>query len=212
MVPRKPYHHGDLRNALVQAAAQLASRGGPEAVTVRAAAREVGVTPTAAYRHFAGHEELFMAAKEEATSRLADAMRARLAVVAAEDDPVEHIQARLAAIGRGYLDFALAEPGLYQTAFGRDAGLAMKDDSHLSDPEHPHGMLMGEIEALIRLGALPEDDRTGIELTAWGLVHGLALLMIDGPFVGASTPEKEAMVNESLRVFRRMIWSPSGRD
>jgi AcrR family transcriptional regulator len=61
---KRGYHHGDLRNALVAAAAELAAKGGPQSVTIRAAAREVGVTPTAAYRHFAGHEDLLNAAKE----------------------------------------------------------------------------------------------------------------------------------------------------
>src|SRR5690242_15991484 len=68
---RATYHHGDLRNALIGAAADLAERGGPDAVTIRAAAREVGVTPTAAYRHFAGQADLVDAAKAEALQRMA---------------------------------------------------------------------------------------------------------------------------------------------
>jgi len=60
---KRGYHHGDLRNALGEAAAQLAKEGGPESVTVRAAARLVGVTPTAAYRHCTGHSELVAQAK-----------------------------------------------------------------------------------------------------------------------------------------------------
>src|SRR4051794_6031513 len=87
--PRATYHHGDLRNALVSAAADLAERGGPDAVTVRAAARAAGVTPTAAYRHFAGHAELLDAAKHEALERMAVMILEVLGEPPADSDPVD---------------------------------------------------------------------------------------------------------------------------
>ena len=65
------YHHGDLANALTAAATELARDGGPEAVVLREAARKVGVSATAAYRHFAGHGDLIHAVKELAQERLA---------------------------------------------------------------------------------------------------------------------------------------------
>jgi AcrR family transcriptional regulator len=91
MSSRSGYHHGDLRNALVDAASKLAERGGPDAVTIRAAAREVGVTPTAAYRHFSGHEGLLEAAKYASLRRMTKAMRRRLAAVpdgGSDADPI----------------------------------------------------------------------------------------------------------------------------
>ena len=117
--PRGRYHHGDLANALTVAATQLAREGGPEAVVLREAARSVGVSATAAYRHFAGHGDLIHAVKERAQAALADRMRAELAAGEPETDPARDALRRLFAIGIGYLNFALTEPGLFRTAFCR---------------------------------------------------------------------------------------------
>src|SRR5215468_7175665 len=117
VTPRGTYHHGDLANALTVAATQLAREGGPEAVVLREAARSVGVSATAAYRHFAGHGDLIHAVKERAQAALADRMRAELAAGEPLDDPGLDALRRLGAIGLGYLSFALTEPGLFRTAF-----------------------------------------------------------------------------------------------
>src|ERR1700754_1696419 len=114
---KRAYHHGDLRNALISAAAEPAAGGGPGSVSIRAAARQVGVTPTAAYRHFAGHEELVSAATDCALDELSAAMQKELAVRPESDDPVLYALGSFAAIGRGYLAFARAEPGLFRTVF-----------------------------------------------------------------------------------------------
>src|SRR5262245_47526362 len=100
---RSAYHHGDLRNALIRAAAELAREGGPRSVTIRAAARAVNVTPTAAYRHFAGHEELLEATKERAMEQMAATMNAELARLPDEPDPVRRGLRNLSAVGLGYL-------------------------------------------------------------------------------------------------------------
>ncbi|HEV7626499.1 MAG TPA: helix-turn-helix domain-containing protein, partial [Streptomyces sp.] len=73
---KSAYHHGDLRNALIEAATDLARDGGPEAIVLRAVARRVGVSPTAAYRHFAGQAELLHAVKELGQQRLTESMEA----------------------------------------------------------------------------------------------------------------------------------------
>src|SRR5262245_63287958 len=117
--PPGRYHHGDLANALTAAATQMARDGGPEAVVLREAARKVGVSATAAYRHFTGHGELIHAVKECAQDDLADAMRAELAADTALADPKAEVVRRLRAIGTGYLHFAMAEPGLFRTSFTR---------------------------------------------------------------------------------------------
>ncbi len=204
---RDAYHHGDLRNALIGAAARLAGRGGgPDSVTIRAAAREVGVSPTAAYRHFAGHEELLAATKELCVTRMSAAMRKRLAELPEEPDPVEAAIARLEAIGRGYVDYALAEPGLFRTAFTLGAGTR-----DLSTPDHelaePHLMLLGLIDELVRLGFLAEEQRVGAEMGAWSMVHGLSVLLIDGPLAGLGDAEKAAVVEETLTTFTRSFWN-----
>jgi AcrR family transcriptional regulator len=205
MSSRARYHHGDLRNALIGAAARLAAHGGPEAVTVRAAAREVGVTPTAAYRHFSGHDGLLAAAKEECIGRMSAAMRKRLDELPDQADPIESAIGRLEAIGRGYVDFALAEPGLFKTAFGGHFGANHLEKEHDHDADDPHGMLITLIGELIRLGYLDERQRLGAEISSWSLVHGLSMLLIDGPLAGLAEADRSAVVEQALTSFSRSL-------
>jgi AcrR family transcriptional regulator len=207
MSSRGRYHHGDLRNALVDAAARLAAGGGPDAVTVRAAAREVGVTPTAAYRHFSGHDGLLAAAKGECIGRMSAAMRKRLDELPDQADPIESAVGRLEAIGRGYVDFALAEPGLFRTALGGHFGGNHLEQEHDHDTDDPHGMLVALIDELIQLGFLDERQRLGAEISAWSLVHGLSMLLIDGPLAGLPEAERSAVVEQTLTSFTQSFWN-----
>ena len=75
---RQAYHHGDLRQALVQAALELAREGGPQAIVLREATRRAGVVPNAAYRHFANHQALFEAVRSAALTALAQAIEAAM--------------------------------------------------------------------------------------------------------------------------------------
>jgi AcrR family transcriptional regulator len=200
MNARNAYHHGDLRNALIAAAAELAERGGPAAVTIRAAARLVGVTPTAAYRHFAGHEELLGAAKASSLRQMGEAMRRRLAQLPAEPDPDRAAMDRMEAIGRGYVDFALSQPGLFRTAFVLDADKPAPD---FSGPDGPHTMLVKGVDDLIRQGFVREENRVGTEVAAWSLVHGLSLLMLEGPLARLPRNERQALVDQTMAAFLR---------
>ena len=202
MNARAAYHHGDLRNALITAAARLAERGGPDAVTIRAAAREVGVTPTAAYRHFTGQEDLLEAARNACNERMSVAMRKRLASVPDHDDPVEAVILKLEAIGFGYVDFALDEPGLFRTVFHRGIeGKDLHDPALHADPDNPHTMLIALVDRLVELGAVVEAERLGTEIGCWSLVHGLAALLIDGPLAGMPAEERTVVVDRTLSTY-----------
>ncbi|WP_433197178.1 TetR/AcrR family transcriptional regulator [Nocardia sp. CA-107356] len=183
-----PYHHGDLRNALVNAAAELAETGGPEAVTVRAAARHVGVTPTAAYRHFTNHEELLNAAQEQAQQTLFGAMSETMASLAPQADAV----ARLGAVGRGYITFALREPGLFRTAFCGD-----------QTPSPAFDLLAGLLDELVGIGFLDPADRPDAEYAAWSTVHGMASLIIDGVLDDLDDAAKDQAIQRTLAVIER---------
>src|SRR5882757_9356453 len=97
----KPYHHGDLRRVLVDAAFELVTEGGAEAVSVREAARRAGVSPGAPFRHFPSRDALLAAVAEEAQRRFRAEISAALADVP-EQDPL----ARFRALGRAYLRWA----------------------------------------------------------------------------------------------------------
>ncbi|PXY30212.1 TetR family transcriptional regulator [Prauserella sp. PE36] len=196
---RSGYHHGDLRNALIEAAAGLAADGGPGAVTIRAAARAVGVTPTAAYRHFAGHEQLLDAAKDEAMVRMNDSMRAELAQRTPSADRIAAALGDLAAIARGYLNFALAQPGLFRTAFCSEGHVLPPPDQQAE--YSPFRTLVGALDELAAAGYLPPERRPMAEFGAWSMAHGLAMLLLDGPLRELDAETREEIVVRSLVIF-----------
>jgi AcrR family transcriptional regulator len=193
---KRGYHHGDLRNALITAAAELAAKGGPDSVTIRAAAREVGVTPTAAYRHFAGHEELLHAAKASALEELTAAMLAQIEARAKPTgDPVHDALVTISAIGHGYLAFARAEPGLFRTVFA--PGSALLPPPEERDGIGPFTMLVGAVDELVKIGYLSPERRPNAELVAWATIHGLAMLF-DGPLRGLPEDMREDTIVRSM--------------
>ena len=195
---KRGYHHGDLRNALVAAAADLAAQGGPASVTIRAAAREVGVTPTAAYRHFANHEELLTAAKERALEELTTAMTKAVADrPAGGGDPVRHALARFGAFGRGYLTFARQEPGLFHTVFS--AASAQTPPPFERTETSPYQLLVSALDDLVAVGYLSPDRRPISEITAWAMVHGLATLL-DGPLADLPENMRDDVIVRSMLV------------
>ncbi|MGH6657235.1 MAG: TetR/AcrR family transcriptional regulator [Actinocrinis sp.] len=204
---RAHYHHGDLANALTSAGVALAREGGPDAVVLREAARRVGVSPTAAYRHFAGHEELRHAVKLRAQALLAEAMEAGISAGPRFDDPAGEAQRRMGAIGWAYLHFALQEPGLFRTAFCFTNDTKQDDVKHIAPGDAPKDrrdgaadkvaawpsgienflqhkafqILRENLDLLVDTGVLSPALRPLAEFPAWSSVHGLATLLLDGP-------------------------------
>jgi AcrR family transcriptional regulator len=210
--PRASYHHGDLRNALARAAAELAAAGGPDAVTIRGAARAVGVTPTAAYRHFEGQADLLEAAKDLTMTLMVAAMADYLAAVGDAGDPAARAVARLMSAGRGYLRFALDEPGMFRTCF--TGGLRTPDEEDLETMAPAPYALLGEmLDDLVAVGWLAARDRPGAEAGPWAAVHGLALLMIDGPMVTFDEDARSQAIEQTLALTARgLATGPVGRE
>jgi AcrR family transcriptional regulator len=177
---RSSYRHGDLAAALTQAGIELARAGGPQAVVLREATRRVGVSPNAAYRHFADHRALLRAVAATAMSQLAGAMEERQSAVSTRVRPPRRARERLRAVGAGYLAYARAEPGLFRTAFTVADEL---DDALAAGPSGrtPFQLLADALDGLLGVGLLPPSRRPDAELLAWSSVHGLAMLLIDGP-------------------------------
>src|ERR1700761_1479687 len=114
---RKTFRHGDLRNALVTAGLEMARRGGPNAFVLREGTRQAGVSPNAAYRHFAGQAELLDAVRAACLSRVAAAIEEEMKKNRPGRDPQVYARKSLRAVGMGYLGFAMREPGMFRTAF-----------------------------------------------------------------------------------------------
>ena len=207
---KRGYHHGDLRNALARAAAELAATGGPDAVTIRGAAREVGVTPTAAYRHFENQADLLDAARALAMDGMAAAMADFLDRVPGDGDPVERALERLRSTGRGYIRFALEEPGIFRTCFTGRLGRQERGGEGgegggfgaMGEPA-PYALLGEMLDELVDVGYLDPADRPGAEAGPWAAVHGLAMLLIDGPLVGLDTAEHETAIERTLQLVTR---------
>ncbi|MHC4960378.1 MAG: TetR/AcrR family transcriptional regulator [Planctomycetota bacterium] len=168
------YHHGDLKRALLQAASDLLEAGGPSAVTLRAAARRVGVSHAAPYRHFADKDSLLAAVAT-------DAFHALRTELIASAGPLDRTPSRrIVAAGRAYVAFALAHPSRYALMFGpqiegRDQQLDLaKARSEAFD------ILVELVTAGQHEGELVDGDPKALALFAWSTVHGLAQLLVDG--------------------------------
>jgi AcrR family transcriptional regulator len=194
-----PYHHGNLREALIAAATQLAAEHGPDAVVLREAARRVGVSHNAAYRHFADRDALLRAVSARAMTEFGQLMADRIAA-AATGDGAQPALARMEASGRAYVEFATTRPGLFRLACARSLSL---------DPDavanHPYAQLSERLDELVSAGLITPDRRENAEIAAWSAVHGFAMLVLDGPLSTVSPEERERGLAEVLRVVREGI-------
>lgn len=172
----RPYHHGDLKAALVDAGLELARTGGPDALTLREVTRAVGVTPNAAYRHFADREALLFAVAARAQGLVAETMAAHM--TSSARDPKRRAVARLRGVGLGYVEFARAEPGLFQLAFRSHNQFVRGPDA--TDPP-PFRLLVEALDGLVEAGAIDPARREHAEWPCWSAVHGIADLATRGP-------------------------------
>jgi AcrR family transcriptional regulator len=187
----KPYHHGHLREALVQAALATARAEGPGAVVLRAATRAAGVSPNAAYRHFADRDELLRAVAARSQQQMAAFMRARLAETGPQAGPDGAWQ-RLRTTGRAYVEFALTEPGWFATAFAIPLDLPPDESSDL------FGIVVSVLDDLVSSGAIAAEARPGAEYVAWSNVHGLATLLSSGSLRDLPPDERDKAIDRVI--------------
>jgi AcrR family transcriptional regulator len=179
----------------VAEAVGLAVAGGPEAIVLREVARRAGVSATAAYRHFADHDELRLAVKLVALESLNAALR-RPARKAEVSDPAAVAINRMRALGKTYVTWARANPGLFRTAF--DHASAAPEPSRLDGPMPARQALADGVDALVTAGVLDPDRRAYADEAAWSAVHGVSLLLISGPLRLAPKREQDRIVDRVL--------------
>ncbi|OBJ30379.1 TetR/AcrR family transcriptional regulator [Mycolicibacter heraklionensis] len=185
------YHHGDLGAALIDAGLQLTRLGGPEALTVREATRRAGVSPNAAYRHFADREALLRAVAIAIGDRMAARM---LPPVSGRGSPQNRARNQLRAVGLGYIGFALDEPGWFTVAFF-GSGVTSVDDDGVPPPFRA---LVDALDAMTDAGVLHANRRAGAEWPCWSAVHGFAELALRGPLRGAPRPDLDALAGRTV--------------
>jgi AcrR family transcriptional regulator len=191
------YHHGNLRAALVETAVELARAEGPDGVVLREVARRTGVSHNAAYRHFSDRAQLLAEVALVGMDALERSMRTRIAALDATD-PAAFARASLSETGRAYVDFALAEPGLFRVAFSADLTPG-EDASSEVGALGPYGLLNQALDRLVDVGAVPPSRREGADVACWAAVHGFAVLHLDdGPMHDSPPSEREAALDRML--------------
>ena len=173
---RRPYHHGNLRQVLLDAGVALIRKVGPKSFTMREVARRAGVSHNAPYRHFRDKDELISAIVGQGFERLNDAM---IGQAAAGKTGVE----RLELCGRAYVNFALRWPGHFTAMFDlapqRGEG-RLQADNRASAGDLAFQTLVGFIAQCQNEKVFPEGDPLPFALMAWSVVHGIAKLAVSG--------------------------------
>jgi AcrR family transcriptional regulator len=178
-VPKRPatYHHGSLRDALLRAAEHILERDGLPGLTLRAAAREAGVSHAAPKNHFGDMTGLLSDLAAVGFQRIATTM----AAAQGETDPAG---ARLVGTGRGYVAFARAHPGLFQLMY-RSERLDMSRPALREAVAQAGRVLYGAVGAVRREPLAQELTlaQAAHVTSVWSLVHGFAMLLLDGRLV-----------------------------
>jgi AcrR family transcriptional regulator len=171
---KAPYHHGDLREALIAAARRLVMERGAENFTLADACRVAGVTTAAPYRHFRSKQEILA----EIASRGFDELRARSMEVVAGKGP--GTLAAIVAMGQAYVAFAVNETAVFRLMFGQEPSL--KQAEHVAGTGHECFANLIEQIALYCQRNRVRGDALQIALRLWTFVHGAASLQIDNDY------------------------------
>ena len=178
------YHHGDLRNALIEATIELIPESGVPGLSLREVSRRAGVSHAAAYRHFRDKEALLAAVAEAGFAMLAQALQS--AAKSAGPEPLTQLQ----IVGVAYVDFALRHPAHLHVMFGGAIGSFDDFPSLQLQARAARSTLHEVIVALRRTGEAVGVAEEVVEAAAWSIVHGLSVLLADGQLRG---PEGKAL-------------------
>jgi AcrR family transcriptional regulator len=197
-IAKKAYHHGELRESLLQAAEALLEQDGPAGLSLRKLGRQLGVTPGAPYRHFEDKDALLAALAIRGFQRL------RQLMLDAQEGAVDG-KARLRGGGIGYLRFASKHPELFRLMFG---WMPSHDVPELDESgDAAFAELEDILQACEEQGLLSGDARQA-GLLAWSAVHGAAFLLIDdGLKLCDLAPDPDAV---AIRL-HDSVWSGIGR-
>jgi AcrR family transcriptional regulator len=170
---KKPYHHGNLRVTLLEAARARLAEGAEATLSLRDLAARVGVSVNATYRHFDSKEALLM----ELAAEGFDALRALMLGAVAQLGAADTIE-RLHATGEAYVHFAQHDPALFQLMFGREGRFAEYERFRQSAGA-AFAVVVGCVAAVQQV-AMDDPSATKAAIAAWSLVHGFAILSLGG--------------------------------
>jgi AcrR family transcriptional regulator len=171
---KKPYHHGELRQALVDAARTLVHERGAGGFSLSDACRRAGVSTAAPYRHFADKNEILSEVAAQGFIDLTTRTRAE-----AERHPLGST-VRIVALGRVYFSFATSEPALFRMMLGQEAGIP-KNERLAASGQECFAFVVQEVISFCNANHIAGDAQM-FALQLWTLVHGAATLTIDGGY------------------------------
>jgi AcrR family transcriptional regulator len=197
------YHHGNLREALMQAALDLIAEKGPTGFTFAEAARSAGVSPAAPYRHFRDRDQLLADVAQRGFEQFA------VALEKAWDQGRPDVQSAFERLGRAYLAFARNAPAYYSAMF--ESGLALVDNPALHEAgERAYAVLRNASEALV--ASMPASGRPPASMVSfhvWALSHGIASLFARGDEGRRKLPmSAEELLEAGLLIYLRGIGTP----
>ncbi len=199
------YHHGNLREALLNAALELISKKGPAGVTFAEAARWAGVSPAAPYRHFRDRDELLASVAQRGFEQF------EAALAGAWNDGRPEPFAAFDRLGKAYLEFARNEPAYYSAMF--EAGIPLDTSPDLVQAgERAFGVLRTATEALV--ATMPAKGRPPVGMMAlhiWSLSHGIASLFARGDAARRAVPmPPEELLEAAVLIYLRGLGVPDG--
>ncbi len=197
------YHHGNLKEALIQAALDLIAQKGPAGFTFAEAARWAGVSPAAPYRHFRDRDDLLVDVARRGFDQFAQAL------LRAWDEGQPEAFAAFERVGRAYLAFARAEPAYYSAMF--EAGIPLDASPELREAgDRAFAVLRSAAEKLI--ARAPPDKRPPALMMAlhiWSLAHGIASLFGRGDAGRRALPmSPEELLEAGVLVYLRGLGLP----
>ncbi|MGK9149298.1 TetR/AcrR family transcriptional regulator [Plantibacter flavus] len=195
-MPDQPYHHGDLRRTLLEAAAESIESDGVDALSLRQLARDAGVSHAAPSRHFRDKQALLDALAEDGFRRMSAALDAAIDTDATTADAV---RARFDALARAYVGFALAQPTLLSLMFGLKHAPDARDEL-LAAGHASMEITLRVVAAAQDAGAIAPGDPQHIALVAFATFHGIATLASGGLLDGVPSDE---LVSSAVDVFWR---------
>jgi AcrR family transcriptional regulator len=185
----RSYHHGNLAESLLNAVDELATKFGLEAVTLRACAKIVGVSPSSAFRHYSDKRALLTAFASRALHQLSDSLQ--IAKKRAQESSVDEYL----AVGLAYVQFAIEKPAFFR-AMWREETIYIGDESYVVAANRLRRYMQAGFA-----GTLLDDDPHSLsvpEVLAWSSVHGLATLFTEGALGNAKTREQKLDLAQAM--------------
>lgn len=195
----KAYHHGNLRNALIVAAAELIEEAGSPDFAISDAAKRAGVSAAAPYRHFKDRDDLLSAVSDLCFIGLGEA------ALAARNSAPEGSRESIIALGLSYLNYVSRHQAFYNLMWCDEKHLVAEPENETAtDPHNRPGFytFVGAVENWCDQQHVTESEPLKLAIKLWAMAHGLAVLNINGQ-VGAFLPDEnvEAMLTSSLNTF-----------